>query len=140
MSRTCRLTTKGNRKTYLFDLHRVYKEKLSSLIELGVIRSYNECKKYTNPEVRYQKKLEIFHHNKYVERSIWNELRSLYGKPEYWKRHSSYSKNPSHWNRDFNNVPKRREAKMLCKKIKSGYLDADNVAWPINRKPNKYYW
>ncbi|VGQ13073.1 hypothetical protein SB5439_05137 [Klebsiella variicola] len=51
-----------------------------------------------------------------------------------------YSKNPAWWNREFNNRPKRSEARQLCKAIAAGRKDADAAIFPLEHKPNYYYW
>lgn len=51
----------------------------------------------------------------------------------------NYAKNPSWWNRIFNNRPKKREAHKLEREASKG-ADLDSMMWPADKKPNKYYW
>lgn len=48
---------------------------------------------------------------------------------------------PAYWDILFHRRPRRRAAKKLMAKIKSGRLDPDDTAWPLgNHKPHHYYW
>lgn len=49
---------------------------------------------------------------------------------------------PSHWHHDYHTIPRRAKERQLVGKIKSGYLDADDVTFPDGKgkKPYIYYW
>lgn len=51
-----------------------------------------------------------------------------------------YGRNPSWYNREFNNRPKRKEANQLCRQIVTGDREADAVLFPDAIKPTAYYW
>lgn len=50
-----------------------------------------------------------------------------------------YQNTPSSHNIFFHHRPKRREVKRLEQKVLKGE-DPDSIAWPLARKPHKYYW
>lgn len=52
----------------------------------------------------------------------------------------NFGKSPSWFNREFNNVPKRREAARLCRDIVAGRRESDVAIFPLEAKPNLYYW
>jgi hypothetical protein len=40
----------------------------------------------------------------------------------------------------FHNRPRRREEAALLHAVLRGWLDPDDVAWPLNHKPHQWYW
>jgi len=50
------------------------------------------------------------------------------------------TKSPSWFNRMYNNRPKRKEARALCRDIAAGRKDAEAVIFPLATKPNDYRW
>lgn len=54
---------------------------------------------------------------------------------------SMMSRYPAWWDRMFHTRPRRAKERTLLRKVKSGYLDADETVWPVaNHKPHAYYW
>ncbi|TDX15117.1 hypothetical protein EDF88_3556 [Buttiauxella sp. BIGb0552] len=82
------------------------------------------------------------------DRSKNGKIRPLfYGEP--WARSREYypdngyidvKKNPAWWNRLTNTRPQRRQARHLCRLICKGIKDYDGVAFPIDHKPNIYFY
>lgn len=58
-------------------------------------------------------------------------------KREIWVH---FGRSPGWWNREFNNVPKRIEARGLCRDIAAGRREAEEVIFPLETKPTLYYW
>lgn len=54
---------------------------------------------------------------------------------EYWPE----GHNPSWWDKLTYTRPRRAQERQLVYRLMAGD-DADGLAWPIDRKPNIYYW
>ena len=78
------------------------------------------------------------------------KLRRIKNTTEYLKHHRTlpineqktiinYDKNPSWWNHDMNNVPKRNNDKKLCKLVLKGQ-DGDDMLFSDDKKPSRWYW
>lgn len=69
---------------------------------------------------------------------VWREIVSR----EYQPRPAFYNtfKNPGWFNREYHNRPNRKEARRLCRDIVRGDREADAVLFPVDKKPNIYYW
>lgn len=46
---------------------------------------------------------------------------------------------PSSWNREMHRQPTRRKNHEAARKLKNGE-DPDDVSFPLDKKPHKYYW
>jgi hypothetical protein len=53
----------------------------------------------------------------------------------FWIRHW-----PRWWDIVFHTRPRRRRDAELTHAVQRGVLDADNVAWSVDKKPHHYYW
>jgi len=40
----------------------------------------------------------------------------------------------------FHTRPRRHDERRIARLIRSGRVDADATAWPLEKKPHKYYW
>lgn len=47
---------------------------------------------------------------------------------------------PQWWDLMFHRRPHRAATKDMIRKIKSEHSDADDVSWPLAKRPHKYYW
>lgn len=78
-----------------------------------------------------------------------------YGSPEYfeWRRRWEAMRDiwwpnafnmmgnwPRAWDILHHNRPRRAKEKMLARQVVKGVLDADNLSWPLSKKPHRYYW
>lgn len=75
-------------------------------------------------------------------RGLWMINRSEYTRDPWYKKREyvEFGKNPAWWNRMYNNRPKRKEARALCRDITAGRKEAEAVIFPLATKPNAYYW
>lgn len=46
---------------------------------------------------------------------------------------------PAWWDRQFHTRPRRRMTQQLLVQVSRG-RDADEIAWPLDKKPHTYYW
>lgn len=54
--------------------------------------------------------------------------------------YSTMASYPAWWDRLFHTRPRRAREKLMTKAILAGKLDADNIAWPLAKKPHIWYW
>lgn len=47
---------------------------------------------------------------------------------------------PRWWDIVFHTRPTRRRTNAMVRAIYLGQLDADEAAWPLPKKPHRYYW
>lgn len=63
--------------------------------------------------------------------------------PHRWRDRKDYfysMTTPSWWHRLYHTKPRRVRERYLIAKIRSGQIDAEDVAWEDGRKPEIYYW
>lgn len=73
------------------------------------------------------------------------EYKRKYGRIDWWDDiygYNYYSRDPSWWRRLMQEKPARRETKMLCREITKANDPewAEEVVFPLARKPHIYYW
>lgn len=68
--------------------------------------------------------------------SYWIDYRKAINAVDYLHWQST----PSWWNHDHHTVPRRQKERALLNKIRSGYLDYDDVSFPNGKKPHIYFW
>lgn len=47
---------------------------------------------------------------------------------------------PAWWDIVFHRRPHRRKADKLTRAVFLGKVEADNAAWPVHKKPHRYFW
>jgi len=67
---------------------------------------------------------------------FWYDYRQAIKQVDYLHWQST----PSWWNHERHTVPRRQKERALLNKIRSGYLDADDVVFPNGSKPHIYFW
>lgn len=53
---------------------------------------------------------------------------------------SMMSSYPAWWDRIFHTKPRRAKERRIARAILIGHIDADNAAWPHQKRPHIYYW
>jgi hypothetical protein len=46
---------------------------------------------------------------------------------------------PARWNIVFHSRPRRHLTRLTCRAVVKG-VDADELVWPLEKKPHHYYW
>lgn len=65
----------------------------------------------------------------------WNEWKKL------WPDEFSWTSSSPRWHDIlYHNRPRRHRERIKCSQIVNGSLDADEVIWPLEKKPHHYYW
>lgn len=74
---------------------------------------------------------EYFAHQRWREsmRDIWW--------PEQFNMMANH---PRWWDIMHHTRPRRAKEKALTRKVLKGAIDAENVPWPLEKKPHIYYW
>lgn len=75
-------------------------------------------------------------------RALWMINPGEYTRDPWYKKREyvDFGKNPAWWNRQYNNRPKRKEARALCRDIVRGDRDPEAAIFPHGTKPCAYYW
>lgn len=64
-------------------------------------------------------------------------------KIDYWPEPWGYvwmANWPRYWDILHHTRPTRRREKVLINRVLGGKIDPEDAAWPLHKKPHKYYW